>query len=415
MRCENRVLIDARQFFSVKKPGSGIKKPDSFLYNAPEILCPHYVYSGVDTVKKPVRVTVTGAAGQISYSLLFRIASGEMLGKDQPVILQLLEITPALKALNGVVMELDDCAFPLLAGVVQTDDPNVAFKNSDYALLVGARPRGPGMERKDLLEANAAIFSVQGKAINMVARKTIKVLVVGNPANTNALIAMRNAPNIHPSQFTAMTRLDHNRSLSMLAAKRGVTVNDVTNMTIWGNHSSTQYPDLHHTKIKGKAVMGKIDKQWYETTYIPAIQQRGAAVIAARGLSSAASAANAAIAHMRSWALGTAKGDWVSMGVHSTGNTYGIQDGLIYSFPCVCKGGKWSVVSALKISDFSRARMQITENELAEESAAVNHLLPPVKVWRVKKAATKPQAKIKAKAKAGIAKKKSAAKKIAKR
>jgi malate dehydrogenase len=347
-------------------------------------------------VKKPVRVTVTGAAGQISYSLLFRIASGEMLGKDQPVILQLLEITPALKALNGVVMELDDCAFPLLAGVVQTDDPNLAFKDSDYALLVGARPRGPGMERKDLLEANAAIFSVQGKAINAVAKKTIKVLVVGNPANTNALIAMRNAPGIHPSQFTAMTRLDHNRGLSMLAAKQGVTVNDVTNMTIWGNHSSTQYPDLHHTRVKGKAVFGKVDKQWYEGTYIPAVQQRGAAVIAARGLSSAASAANAAIAHMRSWALGSAKGDWVSMGVHSTGNSYGIQDGLIYSFPCVCKGGKWSVVPGLKISDFSRARMQATEKELAEESAAVNHLLPPVKAWS-KKAVARPKAKAAAK------------------
>jgi malate dehydrogenase len=344
-------------------------------------------------VKKPVRVTVTGAAGQISYSLLFRIAAGEMLGKDQPVILQLLEITPALKALNGVVMELEDCAFPTLAGVVQTDDPNVAFKDADYALLVGARPRGPGMERKDLLEANAAIFSVQGKAINEVAKKAIRVLVVGNPANTNALIAMRNAPNIHPSQFTAMTRLDHNRAVSQVAAHQKVTVNDVTNLMIWGNHSSTQYPDLNHAKVKGKPIIGKLDKQWYESTFIPAVQQRGAAVIAARGLSSAASAANAAIAHVRTWALGSPKGDWVSMGVHSTGNPYGVQDGLIYSFPCVCKGGVWSIVPGLKINDFSRAKMQATENELAEEMAAVSHLLPPVKAWPAKKGGAKPKAK----------------------
>jgi malate dehydrogenase len=357
-------------------------------------------------VKKPVRVTVTGAAGQISYSLLFRIASGEMLGKDQPVILQLLEITPALKALNGVVMELDDCAFPLLAGVVQTDDANVAFKDADYALLVGARPRGPGMERKDLLEANAAIFSVQGKAINAHAKKTIKVLVVGNPANTNALITMRNAPNIHPSQFTAMTRLDHNRALSMLAAKQNVTVNDVTNMTIWGNHSSTQYPDIHHTKVKGKAVVGKVDKAWYESMFIPAVQQRGAAVIAARGLSSAASAANAAISHMRSWALGTAKGDWVSMGIHSDGS-YGIQKGLIYSFPCTCKGGKWSIVQGLKINEFSRAKMQATEKELAEEMEAVKHLLPEVNLSMLKKGpAKKAPAKKKPVAKKSAAKKK---------
>jgi len=327
-------------------------------------------------VKKPVRVTVTGAAGQISYSLLFRIAAGEMLGKDQPVILQLLEITPALKALNGVVMELEDCAFPLLAGVVQTDDPMVAFKNADYALLVGARPRGPGMERKDLLEANAAIFSVQGKAINECASKSIKVLVVGNPANTNALIAMRNAPKINPDQFTAMTRLDHNRAISQLAARQKATVQQVSRMTIWGNHSSTQYPDIHHAQVKGKSVVGKVDKSWYEGTFIPAVQQRGAAVIAARGLSSAASAANAAIGHMRSWALGTSKGDWVSMGVHSDGS-YGIQPGLIYSFPCTCKGGKWSVVQGLKINEFSRGKMQATEQELVEEMQAVQHLLPP--------------------------------------
>jgi len=368
-------------------------------------------------VKKPVRVTVTGAAGQISYSLLFRIAAGEMLGKDQPVILQMLEITPALKALGGVAMELEDCAFPLLAGMVQTDDPNVAFKDADYALLVGARPRGPGMERKDLLEANAAIFSVQGKAINAHAKKTIKVLVVGNPANTNALITMRNAVDIHPSQFTAMTRLDHNRAVSQLSAKVGATVNDVTNMTIWGNHSSTQYPDIHHTKVKGKAVIGKIDKTWYESTFIPAVQQRGAAVIAARGLSSAASAANAAISHMRSWALGTAKGDWVSMGIHSDGS-YGIQKGLIYSFPCTCKDGKWSIVQGLKINDFSRAKMQATEKELSEEMEAVKHLLPEVKVWPAKKVSSaKPKAKAKSKvnAKAKPAAKKKAAKKSKKK
>lgn len=369
-------------------------------------------------MKTPVRVTVTGAAGQISYSLLFRIAAGEMLGKDQPVILQMLEITPALKALNGVAMELEDCAFPLLAGIVQTDDPNVAFKNSDYALLVGARPRGPGMERKDLLEANAAIFSVQGKAINAHAKRSIKVLVVGNPANTNALITMRNAPDIHPSQFTAMTRLDHNRAVSQLATKMGVSVNDVSNMTIWGNHSSTQYPDVHHAKVKGKSVIGKIDKTWYESTFIPAVQQRGAAVIAARGLSSAASAANAAISHMRSWALGTAKGDWVSMGIHSDGS-YGIQKGLIYSFPCICKGGQWSIVQSLKINDFSRAKMQATEKELSEEMEAVKHLLPEVNLSMLKKGSAKKissaKSKAKPKAKAKPAAKKKAAKKAKKK
>jgi malate dehydrogenase len=318
---------------------------------------------------------VTGAAGQISYSLLFRIAAGEMLGPDQPVILQMLEITPALEALKGVAMELDDCAFPLLAGMVQTDDPNVAFKDADYALLVGARPRGPGMERKDLLEANAAIFSVQGKAINDVANSAIKVLVVGNPANTNALIAQRNAPNIDPRQFTAMMRLDHNRALTQLAQKTGVTINDVTNMTIWGNHSSTQYPDIHHAKVKGAGAIGLVDQAWYEGTFIPDVQQRGAAIIKARGASSAASAANAAIAHMRSWALGTTAGDWVSMGVYSDGS-YGIQQGLIYSYPCVCNNGDWEIVQGLAVNDFSRARMQASEQELAEERDAVSHLLP---------------------------------------
>jgi len=326
-------------------------------------------------MKQPVRVAITGAAGQISYSLLFRIASGDMLGKDQPVILQLLEITPALEALKGVAMELDDCAFPLLAGIVQTDDPNVAFKDADYALLVGARPRGPGMERKDLLEANAAIFSVQGKAINDNASRGIKVLVVGNPANTNSLIAQRNAPSINPRQFTAMTRLDHNRAIAQLAAQTGTTVNDITKMTIWGNHSATQYPDISQALVKGAAAEGLVERQWYESTFIPVVQQRGAAIIKARGASSAASAANAAIDHMRTWALGTAEGDWVSMGVYSDGS-YGIEQGLIYSFPVTCKDGDWSIVQGLPISDFSREKMSATEKELAEERDGVKHLLP---------------------------------------
>ena len=283
-------------------------------------------------MKAPVRVAITGAAGQISYSLLFRIAAGEMLGKDQPVILQMLEITPALGALKGVAMELDDCAFPLVAGLICTDDANVAFKDADYALLVGARPRGPGMERKDLLEANAAIFSVQGKAINDHASRDIKVLVVGNPANTNALIAQRNAPDINPRQFTAMMRLDHNRALTQLASKLDVTLADITNMTIWGNHSSTQYPDLFHANVNDKVAVEQVEKDWYEGTFIPDVQQRGAAIIKARGASSAASAANAAIFHMRDWALGSAENDWVSMGVYSDGS-YGIEEGLIYSFP----------------------------------------------------------------------------------
>jgi malate dehydrogenase len=326
-------------------------------------------------VTSPVRVTVTGAAGQISYSLLFRIAAGEMLGPNQPVILQMLEITPALEALKGVAMELEDCAFPLLAGMVCTDDAAVAFKDSDYALLVGARPRGPGMERKDLLEANAAIFSAQGKALNDNASKDIKVLVVGNPANTNSLIAQRNAPDINPRQFTAMTRLDHNRALSQIANKTATSINDVTHMTIWGNHSATQYPDLHGAKVNGQAAIDMVDQSWYEDDFIPTVQQRGAAIINARGASSAASAANAAIAHMRSWALGTAEGDWVSMGVYSDGS-YGIAEGLIYSFPCVCKDGDWEIVQGLEINDFSRAKMTATETELAEERDAVQHLLP---------------------------------------
>ena len=326
-------------------------------------------------MKQPVRVVVTGAAGQISYSLLFRIAAGEMLGPDQPVILQMLEITPALGALQGVAMELDDCAFPLLAGMVITDDPKVAYKDADYALLVGARPRGPGMERKDLLEANAAIFSVQGKAINEVASRDIKVLVVGNPANTNALITQRNAPDINPRQFTAMTRLDHNRALTQLAQQTGTSINDITKMTIWGNHSSTQYPDISKALVKGEAAEPKIDQSWYRETFIPVVQQRGAAIIKARGASSAASAANAAIFHMRDWALGTPANDWVSMGVYSDGS-YGIDKGLIYSFPCVCKNGDWEIVQGLDISEFSREKMQATEKELQEERDAVAHLLP---------------------------------------
>jgi len=326
-------------------------------------------------VKAPVRVTVTGAAGQISYSLLFRIATGEMLGPDQPVILQLLEITPALKALEGVAMELDDCAFPLLAGMTCSDDPAVAFKDTDYALLVGARPRGPGMERKDLLEANAKIFSVQGKALNDHASRDVKVLVVGNPANTNALIAQRNAPDLDPRQFTAMTRLDHNRALSQLAQKTGKSINDITHLTIWGNHSSTQYPDIHQTKVAGKPAMDLVDQSWYESDFIPVVQKRGAAIIEARGASSAASAASAAIFHMRDWALGSAEGDWVSMGVYSDGS-YGIDKGLIYSFPCVCKNGDWEIVQGVEINDFSRAKMEATEQELQEERDAVKELLP---------------------------------------
>lgn len=326
-------------------------------------------------MKAPVRVTITGAAGQISYSLLFRIASGDMLGKDQPIILQMLEITPALEALKGVAMELDDCAFPLLAGMVCTDDANVAFKDADYALLVGARPRGPGMERKDLLEANAAIFSVQGKAINAHASRDIKVLVVGNPANTNSLIAQRNAPDINPRQFTAMTRLDHNRAQTQLAQKTGTSINDITKMLIWGNHSSTQYPDLHHTLVAGKPAMALIQQDWYENDFIPVVQQRGAAIIKARGASSAASAANAAIFHMRDWALGTPANDWVSMGVYSDGS-YGIDKGLIYSFPCVCKNGDWEIVQGLEINAFSQSKMKATEKELQEERDAVKALLP---------------------------------------
>ena len=325
-------------------------------------------------MKTPVTVTVTGAAGQIGYALLFRIASGAMLGADQPVRLNLLDITPALDALEGVRMELEDCAFPLLAGISCGDDPNIAFADTDYALLVGARPRGPGMERKDLLEANAAIFSAQGQAMNAVASRNIKVLVVGNPANTNALIAMHNAPDIAGTQFTAMTRLDHNRAITQIAQKTGARTTDVTHMTIWGNHSATQYPDLYNTRINGESAIELVDQTWFEDTFIPTVQQRGAAIIKARGASSAASAANAAIDHMRTWALGTAENDWTSMGVLSTG-AYGVPEGLIYSFPCACKDGVYHVVEGLEINEFSRAKMDATAQELSEERDAVRHLL----------------------------------------
>lgn len=324
-------------------------------------------------MKSPVRVAVTGAAGQIGYALLFRIAAGDMLGKDQSVILHLLEITPALPALNGVVMELNDCAFPTLAGVVATDDANIAFKDVDYALLVGARPRGAGMERKDLLEANGAIFSPQGKALNAHAKRDVKVLVVGNPANTNALIAQQNAPDLDPKCFTAMVRLDHNRALSQLAEKTGAHTTDIKRVTIWGNHSSTQYPDIHHATVKGKAALSLIDQTWYKDSFIPTVQQRGAAIIKARGASSAASAASAAVDHMHTWVHGTAEGDWASMAIPSDGS-YGIKPGVIYGYPVTVKNGKYAIVQNLEINAFSRERMDATDKELREERAGVEHL-----------------------------------------
>ena len=325
-------------------------------------------------MSKPVRVAVTGAAGQISYAMLFRIAAGDMLGPDQPVILQLLEIPPAMDALKGVVMELDDCAFPLLHGIVCSDDPVSAFRDADYAMLVGARPRGPGMERKDLLTANAQIFSVQGKALNESASRQVRVLVVGNPANTNALIASANAPDLDAGQFTAMTRLDHNRAISQLAEKTGVATTEVSRVTIWGNHSATQYPDIHHATVAGKSAIDQVDHQWMVDDFIPTVQQRGAAIIKARGASSAASAASAAINHMRTWTMGTAKGDWVSMAIPSTGD-YGIESGLMYSFPVRCEGGQYSVVTGLEINEFSEQRMRLTEQELREERDGVKDLL----------------------------------------
>ncbi|MGB8635973.1 MAG: malate dehydrogenase [Rhodanobacteraceae bacterium] len=325
-------------------------------------------------MKSPVRIAVTGAAGHIGYALLFRIASGDMLGKDQPVILQLLEITPALDALKGVVMELNDCAFPLLAGVIASDDPALAFADADYALLVGARPRGAGMERSDLLEANGKIFGPQGKALNDHASREVKVLVVGNPANTNCLIAQANAPDLDPANFTAMLRLDHNRALSQLAERTHSHSTDIKHMTIWGNHSSTQYPDIHHATVKGEAALTQVEQNWYEQEFIPTVQKRGAAIIEARGASSAASAAAAAIDHMRTWALGTAEGDWVSMGIPADGS-YGIEPGIIYGYPVTCTNGKYEIVQNLEINDFSRSRMDATEKELREERKAVESLL----------------------------------------
>ncbi|MGZ5101382.1 MAG: malate dehydrogenase [Usitatibacter sp.] len=328
-------------------------------------------------MKKPMRVAVTGAAGQIGYSLLFRIASGEMLGRDQPVILQLLEIPDekAQKALKGVMMELDDCAFPLLQSMVAASDPKVAFRDVDVALLVGARPRGPGMERKDLLEANGAIFVPQGKALNEVASRDVKVLVVGNPANTNSLIAMKNAPSLKPQQFTAMMRLDHNRALTQVAQKTGKPVTAVKKMSIWGNHSATQYPDVFNAVVDGQPAAKLInDQAWIEGKFIPTVQKRGAAIIEARGLSSAASAANAAIDHVRDWVQGTPAGDWVSMGIPSDGS-YGIPEGIMFGYPVTTAGGKYEIVKGLQHNDFAKAKIAATHKELMEERAAIEHLL----------------------------------------
>lgn len=325
-------------------------------------------------MKTPVRVTITGAAGQISYALLFRIASGQMLGMEQPVRLQLLEVAPAMKSLQGVVMELDDCAFPLLSSIEITDDPNIAFKDTDFALLVGAKPRGPGMERSDLLAANGGIFKVQGKAINDHASRNIRALVVGNPANTNAWTCAHYAPDINPRQFTAMTRLDHNRAVAQLAAKTGVAVTDVRKVMIWGNHSTTQYPDLSQAEVRGASALAGLERAWYENEYIPRVAKRGAEIIDARGASSAASAANAALEHMRDWVAGTPAGDWTSMAVPSDGS-YGIEKGLMYSFPVRCEGGDYAIVQGLPVDDFSRQRMTLTENELKEERDAIRKLV----------------------------------------
>lgn len=323
----------------------------------------------------PIRVAITGAAGQIGYSLLFRVAAGDMLGENQPVILQLLDIPQLLPSLNGVVMELEDCAFPLLAGVVATDDPKVAFHDVAIAMLVGARPRSKGMERKDLLEANAAIFISQGRALNEVARRDVKILIVGNPANTNAYIAMKNAPALKPQNFSAMMRLDHNRALSQLAIKVGRPVSGIRKMIVWGNHSATQYPDLNHAEMDGnKAVYLINESAWVENYFIPTIQKRGTVVIEARGLSSAASAANAAIDHIHDWVFGTRENDWVSMGIPSDGS-YGIPEGVIYGYPVTCREGSYKIVSDLEISEFSKEKMQVTYRELLEERDSVKHLL----------------------------------------
>ena len=324
-------------------------------------------------MKAPVRVAVTGAAGQISYALNFRIACGSMLGPDQPVILQMLEIPPAMQALNGVVMELNDCAFPLLHDVVVSDDPNVAFKDVEYALLVGAKPRGKGMERSDLLTENGKIFGPQGQALNTHANRNVRVLVVGNPANTNSLIAMKNAPELDPRRFTAMTRLDHNRAMSQLAEKTGVAVPDIKRVTIWGNHSSTQYPDINHATAGGKAATSLVDQGWVRDEFIPRVQKRGAEIIEARGSSSAASAASSGVDHMRDWAMGTPEGDWVSMAVPSDGS-YGIPEGIIYSYPVTITNGSYQIVQGLDIDDFSRKRMEATRRELEEERDAVSAL-----------------------------------------
>ena len=325
-------------------------------------------------MKQPITVTITGAAGQIGYALAFRVASGAMLGPEQPINLNLLEIAPTMPQLKGVEMELNDCAFPTLNKVTASDDARIAFRDTGVALLVGARPRGPGMERKDLLLANAQIFSAQGKAINEVASRDIKVLVVGNPANTNALIASKNAKDIDPQNFTAMTRLDHNRALAILAEKLAAHVSDIRKATIWGNHSATQYPDLHHATVNGKPALSLVDAAWYADSYIPTVQQRGAAIIKARGASSAASAASAAIDHVRTWLLGSAPNDWVSMGVPSDGS-YGIPAGVIYSYPVTTANGRYSIVQGLAVNDFSRARMAATNKELREERDGVKDLL----------------------------------------
>ncbi len=325
-------------------------------------------------MKTPVRVAITGAAGQISYSLIFRIASGDMLGKDQPVILQLLEIPPAMTALEGVVMELNDCAFPLVHGVVTSDDPNVAFKDVDFALLVGSKPRGPGMERGDLLKQNGAIFTGQGKALNDYASRDVKVLVVGNPANTNAFIAMKNAPDLNPRNFSSMMRLDHNRSLSQIAEKTGSHSTKVEKMVVWGNHSATQFPDISYAMVDGKPVKDAVDNDWYVNDFIPSVQQRGAAIIKARGASSAASAASSAVDHMRSWALGS-DGGWVSMGVFSKGNSYGIDEELMFALPVTCENGEWKEITGLEVDDFARKMISATEAELLSEKEAIADLL----------------------------------------
>jgi len=325
-------------------------------------------------MKKPVRVAITGAAGNIGYAMAFRIAAGDMLGPDQPIILHLIEIPPALDALKGVVMELNDCAFPLLHDSLATAEIDEGFAGVDYAMLVGARPRGPGMERKDLLSANGAIFGPQGKALNAQASRDLRVLVVGNPANTNALIAAASAPDLDPRQFTAMTRLDHNRALSQLAEKTGVHHSKIRRMTIWGNHSATQYPDIANCVVDGRPAPELVDQGWYRDTFIPTVQQRGAAVIKARGASSAASAASAAIDHMRTWALGSDEGDWVSMGIPADGS-YGIAPGVVYSYPVTCKSGSYEIVQGLEISDFSRDKMKATDTELREERASVESML----------------------------------------